>query len=55
MPYSSSRLTVSLLVLQAGAVQPRGFLPTMCVRTWILFSSTARCCASLSVDTNSCV
>lgn len=55
MPNSSSRAMVSLLVLQAGAVQPLGLFPTISVRTLILFSSTSLCCCSLNVDTNSCV
>jgi hypothetical protein len=52
---SSRSATVSLLVLHAGAVQPRGFFPTMLVRTSMLFFSTSRCCSSLRVETNSCV
>lgn len=55
MPCSSNSRTVSTLVLHAGAVQPRGFLPKSAVSTSMLFCNTARCCVSSSVDTNSCV
>lgn len=55
MPNSSRSLIVALLVVQAGAVQPRGFFPTMFVRTSMLFFRTSLSCSSLKVDTNSCV
>jgi len=55
IPNSSRSLIVSLLVLHAGAVQPRGFLPTISVKTCILFSKTSRCCSSFKRETNSCV
>lgn len=55
MPNSSSNLMVSLLVLHAGAVHPRGRFPTISVSTLMLLSSTSLCCCSSNVDTNSCV
>jgi hypothetical protein len=55
IPNSSSNCTVSLLVLQAGAVHPLGLFPVTSDRTLILFSNTSFCWLRLKVLTNSCV
>lgn len=55
IPNSSNSAIVSLLVLQAGAVQPLGLFPVKSCITLILFSNTSLCCCSLNPLTNSCV